>query len=102
MSIQSQVSEDGKILTIAVSERFDISVYKDFSSTYADKLDQVSTCVIDMAKAEFLDSSALGMLLMLRERATAADTTVKIANCSPGVMNILKMANLDKLFLIEE
>ncbi len=101
MSVQSQVSEDGKTLTIAVPERFDISAYKDFSKAYKDKVSQVSECVVDMAKAEFLDSSALGMLL-LRERAAKADTTIRIVNCSSGVLNILKMATLDRLFTIEE
>ena len=102
MPVQSQVSEDGKALTISVSERFDISAYNDFSAAYKDKLDQVTECFIDMSTTEFLDSSALGMLLMFRERATAADTKVKIVNSTPGALNIMKMANLDRLFTIEE
>ena len=101
MAVKSQISEDGKTLTISVSGRFDITTFKEFGGAYKDKLDSVSKCVVDMAQVEHLDSSALGQLLMLRERAGSDSAAIDIVRCNPGVKNILRMANFNKLFNIE-
>ncbi len=101
MAVKAQVSEDGTVLTISITGRFDITTYKDFGEAYKDRLDYVSKCVVDMAEAEYLDSSALGMLLMLRERSGGDSAAIDIVNCTPGVKNILKTANFDRLFNIE-
>ena len=101
MAVNRQISEDGKTLTISITGRFDITTYKDFSEAYKDKLDSISKWIIDMTDVEYLDSSALGMLLMLRERSGSDSAVIDIINCSPGVKNILKMANFDRLFNME-
>ena len=98
MTIKSEVSGDGKILTISVNGRFDITTYKDFGEAYKDKLDSVSKCVVDMNDVEYLDSSALGMLLMLRERAGGDAGAIDIVNCTPGVKKIFETAKFEKLF----
>ena len=55
-----------------------------------------------MAEVEHLDSSALGQLLMLRERTGSEIAEIELANSSPGVKNILEMANFDRLFKLIE
>ena len=101
MAVKTVLSEDGKVLTINAPARIDITAHKEFGEAYKDKLGPVSSCVVDMAEVEFMDSSALGMLLMFRERAVAENVEITIANCSPGINKILSMANFDKLFKIE-
>ena len=101
MALKKQVSDDGNVLTITISGRFDISAYKDFGQAYADEVDSASKFVIDMAECEYLDSSALGMLLMLRERTGSETDKIDIINLSPAIKNIFTMANFDKLFNIE-
>ncbi|UCF84664.1 MAG: STAS domain-containing protein [Desulfobacteraceae bacterium] len=101
MAVKRQISKDGRILTINITGRFDIITYKDFGEAYKDKLDSVSKCVVDMAEVEYVDSSALGMLLMLRERSGGDSAAIDIVNFGPGVKNILKTANFDRLFNIE-
>jgi len=101
MAVEKQISEDGKVLTISISGRFDISAYKAFGDAYKDKLDSVSKWIIDMANAECLDSSALGMLLMLRERAGGENADISIVNTSDGVKKIFETANFNKLFTLE-
>ena len=54
-----------------------------------------------MASAEYLDSSALGMLLMLRERAGGENADISIVNTSDGVKKIFETANFNKLFALE-
>lgn len=101
MAVKKQVSDDGNILTIIISGRFDISAYKEFGHAYADEIDSVSKYVIDMAECEYLDSSALGMLLMLRERTGSETEKIDVINLSPAIKNIFTMANFDKLFNIQ-
>ena len=101
MAIKSQISEDEKVLTISLTGRFDITAYKDFGSAYKDKLDATSKIIIDMEGVDYVDSSALGMMLMLRERAGGDDADIHIVNLNPGVKKIFTMANFDKLFKIE-
>jgi len=101
MAVEKQISDDGNVLTISISERFDISAYKEFGQAYADEVNSVSKFVIDMAKCEYLDSSALGMLLMLRERTGSETEKIDIINLSPAIKNIFTMANFDQLFNIE-
>jgi len=101
MAVQKQISEDGKVLTISISGRFDITSQKSFGDAYKDKADSVSQFIVDMTDAEYLDSSALGMLLMLRERAGGEDADICIINTTPGVKKIFQTANFDKLFKIE-
>ncbi len=101
MAVEKQISEDGKVLTISISGRFDITAYKDFGDAYKDKLDSISKWVIDMANTEYVDSSALGMLLMLRERAGGENSDISIVNTSDGVKKIFETANFNKLFTLE-
>ena len=101
MEVQKQISEDGKVLTIILSGRFDITSHRSFSDAYKDKADSVSKFIVDMTDAEYLDSSALGMLLMLREHAGGEDADICVINMTPGVKKIFQTANFDKLFKTE-
>jgi len=49
---------------------------------------------------EYLDSSALGMLLLLREHAGGESSNIRISKASPEVKKILEVANFEKLFNI--
>jgi anti-anti-sigma factor len=55
-----------------------------------------------MSNVEYLDSSALGMMLLMRERAEIAGKKIVINGVSPFVVAILKTANFEKLFEITD
>ena len=102
MAIKTQISEDGTVFTISISGRFDITSYKDFGESYKDKLESVSKWIVDMAETEYVDSSALGMLLMLRERAGGENADISIVNLNSDLKKIFTTANFNKLFSMEE
>ena len=60
----------------------------------------VESVVIELGGVEYLDSSALGMLLMLRDRAIAAKKSLSLANPRGMVKQALEIARFDKLFSI--
>jgi len=102
MSISSSVSANGDTVTITISGRFDFSIHGGFRQAYekSESKSKNPNFVIDLSGADYMDSSALGMLLLLREYAGGDDAKVKIANCRPVIKEILDIANFDKLFSI--
>jgi len=101
MSVTTEMSDDGRELVIGVSGRFDFSVHQDFRQAYEKTGDGADRYVLDMDHTEYLDSSALGMLLLLREFAGGSKSDVRIVNCGESVRKILSTANFQKLFDIQ-
>ena len=54
-----------------------------------------------MSDTTYLDSSALGMLLLLRDHAGGDLSSIKIINCNEDVRKILVISNFGRLFTIQ-
>lgn len=101
MSISHKMSHDGKKVDIAVNGRFDYKLSQAFRDTYRNLPSNENTCYhIDLSKTEFMDSAALGMLLLLREFAKCHGGNVIIEHPASEVESTLKIANFDQLFTI--
>ena len=98
MSITSGLSNDGNALTITVQGRFDFSSLQAFRNSYEKVQPKPKSFVIDLKESEYLDSSALGMLLALRDYAGGDDSDLKVINCNADVQKILIITKLDELF----
>ena len=103
MSLSTQISEDGRTVTISISGRFDFGIHREFRNAYekAEITEANPKFVVDLGGTDYMDSSALGMLLLLREHAGGDKSDVAIVNCRPVIKEILDIANFDKLFAIE-
>jgi anti-anti-sigma factor len=55
---------------------------------------------LDLSGVNYMDSSSLGMLLVLREKADAKGQTIALVKPSPCVITILKVVQFGKLFQI--
>ncbi|MNF59592.1 MULTISPECIES: STAS domain-containing protein [unclassified Pseudomonas] len=98
MSVITEVSADGQKLTISIKGRFDFAKHQEFRDSYEKLDDQLSSVVVDLKDATYLDSSALGMLLLLRDHAGGDESDVRLVNSSTDVRKILAISNFDKLF----
>ncbi len=98
MNITVTESNDPHEVVIQVSGRFDFSCHQDFMRGYKEYPKGEKRFVVDLASTEYMDSSAMGMLLQLREHA--AGDGVKLVNGQEAVLEILRIANFDKLFQI--
>ncbi len=99
MSVTSTVN--GSVVNIHISGRFDFSSHKDFREAYrSTPAGSKNEYNIDMSETEYVDSSALGMLLLLREHAGSEQSSVNINGCRKEVRDILLVSNFDKLFKI--
>ncbi len=101
MSISAETSNDGKSVTIAISGQFDFNVVQEFRNTYMNIDAGQSDVVLDMREAEYMDSSALGMLLNMKKHLGVADNSIRIVNCRPQVKKILDISRFDKKFQID-
>ena len=100
MSVISDRSADGQELTIIIKGRFDFSTHQEFRSAYEPKEKQATRYKVDLKDTHYLDSSALGMLLLLRDHAGGDDAYIRVINASSDVRKILAISNFDKLFEI--
>ncbi|EJL95072.1 MULTISPECIES: STAS domain-containing protein [unclassified Pseudomonas] len=98
MSVVTEVSPDGKKLTISIEGRFDFGRHQEFRESYERLNAKPESIVVDLKKATYLDSSALGMLLLLRDHAGGDESDVRVVNSSSDVRKILAISNFDKLF----
>lgn len=101
MEVSGIPSNNQNDFLISINGRFDFNMVSRFRETYEKAPNQPKCYVIDLKDAEYLDSSALGILLSLREHAKQKDAEVKIINCNKNVMKILQVTRLDQLFSIQ-
>lgn len=98
MSVGSEVSLDGKKLTITIKGRFDFGSHQVFRDAYERYYKVPELYVVDLKDTTYMDSSALGMLLLLRDHAGGDDAEVQVININSDVRKILAISNFDKLF----
>ncbi len=101
MALDTKLDADSKTLTINVSGRFDFGIHQEFRKATEQATAAVSTIIVNMAQVSYLDSSALGMLLVLRDKVGESKSAVRIKGANPEVKKILAIANFDKLFTLE-
>ena len=97
MGVRASISE--KKVTLYVEGRFDFQVHDTFRDSYQEVEPTGTQFTVDLGKAEYMDSSALGMLLLLKEYV-GEKGKVEIVNSQSEVLNVLTIANFDKLFEI--
>ncbi|MFG1489775.1 STAS domain-containing protein [Oceanospirillum sp. HFRX-1_2] len=96
-----QTSSSGAQSTMRLNGRFDFNAHKVFRETYQQLLDdKAKMIVLDLSQVDYLDSSALGMLLQFKEKADMQGTKISLQNCSQLAKDVLAIANFDKLFEI--
>lgn len=100
MAVESEFSQDGKKLTIRVKGRFDFGKHQEFRESYERSSPHLDAIVVDLKDATYLDSSALGMLLLLRDHAGGEQSQISVINTSSDVRKILAISNFEKLFEI--
>ncbi len=101
MPVTEQLSADGTSLTIKIQGRFDFSVHQEFRACYERQKVKPQQYIIDLKDTIYLDSSALGMLLLLRDHAGGVTSRIKIVNCNNDIRKILTISNFGQLFTIE-
>ena len=99
MSVIQKYDAEKKQLVISINGSFNFEQHGEFREAYrhipADKNLQVS---VDLRNTDYMDSAALGMLLLLDEHFNGQP--IHIINCSDYIRQVLDIANFSKKFRI--
>jgi len=94
---------EGRTGTIKLEGRFTFEAHQEFKGATTPFLNpNISSLQLDLSAVSYMDSSSLGMLLLLREKAEAKGIKVVLLKPSPSVMAIIKVVQFGKLFEIIE
>jgi anti-anti-sigma factor len=83
-----------------IQGRFDFGAHQEFRNAYERVNSTPQRYVVDLKDTTYLDSSALGMLLLLRDHAGGDSAQVSLINCNSDVRKILAISNFEQLFKI--
>jgi len=101
MAIKVHALNESNQLVIGIEERFDFSLHQSFRESYVN-IDQSNTeFILDLSSTTYMDSSALGMILLLKDHAESLSGIVVIRNPSDTVNKILEIAQFHRLLKIE-
>lgn len=99
--MQTNVSSREGKTKIALQGRFDFNSHREFRDAVDRAINEgASEIQVDLAGVDYLDSSALGMLLVLRDKAKGTGKTVVLANARGAVRQVIDIANFGKLFTL--
>jgi len=100
--MQITVEKKGSTVRLTFNGRFDFSSHREFRNACDEAVQtpEVKEIEADFSHVDYLDSSALGMLLLLREKAQNANLKVSLTNCTGLVQQVLDVANFQRLFTI--
>lgn len=85
-------------LTLKVKGVFDIELYNEFNDAYKEYLGTAKTYVIDFSLTERIDSAALGLMLLMRQKVGPDGNKIRIVHPNPAVTRSLNMAQFAQLF----
>lgn len=90
----------GKKGVVRLNCRFDFNCIREFRELYEPLLNDSSVTAIEvnMGGVEYIDSTALGLLLALRDKAKVVSKDVTLGECHGVPRQVLEIANFDKLF----
>lgn len=96
MSLKSEYSEN-KELIISVGDCFRYKDHLTFFKIIKLISNDIRTVILDLKKTRYIDISAVGMILVLRDLTIEQEKKLKVVNLQPEVEVILKAVQLDKL-----
>ena len=90
--------------TILLEETFDFESHKDFRSNLKDIMEKKPQYLgIDFSHVEYIDSSALGMLMLAKHEAEQKKCDLELINLKDGhAKSVLSLVKFDQLFTIKE
>lgn len=100
--MQINVFRDNSNVRIKLPERFDFNCLGDFRKAYGGLIhdDSVTHIEIDCSVLQFIDSSGIGLLLLLHEKIDPNRQSVVISHCDPRIRKIFAIANIHRMFEI--
>lgn len=101
MSITYSKGNGSNLFRIKIDGDFVFDVNKDFRKAI-EEIEEKENVVIDFSNAGIIDSSALGMLLVLKSNYNNNHSKITLENLSDKHIQIFELAKFDKFFDIPQ
>jgi anti-anti-sigma factor len=100
--MQIEIATAGGKMLVRLTGNFDYTMRNQFMAQMDEAMAHASAqeLRIEMGALDYIDSSALGMLLMLRDRAKKQNMTVTLANAQGRIRQVLDTAQFERLFAV--
>lgn len=100
MKVTTTITADQAVL--AVEGRFQYDAVMDFRRELEPLATnpQLQHLEIDLSQTTYIDSSALGILLVARDMARKNKKSIRLTHCRGDVLQVLNIARFDTLFTI--
>ena len=96
------VTKNGNECVIKINGPLKASGQGDFKTLLAEyTATGASKCRIDLSQVDHIDSTGLGLLLMLQDSAKKANGSVILANPQEAARHAFELARFDELFTME-
>ena len=88
------------VVARVIDRRFDAHGAADFKARVGEHLDRGERkLVLDLGEVDFVDSSGLGAILSVVRRMSGTGSLM-LSDCRPGVLELMKLTRLDRVFQI--
>jgi HptB-dependent secretion and biofilm anti anti-sigma factor len=95
------VTNENSVLVLGLSGKFNIEEVTKFEETAPlETLKSLKAVAIDFSEVEYIDSSALGSLIKMMNKAKNLGVEFNLYNMPQPILSIFKLAYLDKFFMI--
>ena len=94
MDIKSKITSDGKETVLILPNRFVFATKNSFRSSYENIPKTTTKITLDLGAVEYIDSAAIGMMLILNDFAQKNRIETEIINCFDTVYHILTLAHI--------
>lgn len=99
-SLTHRIQDDNRTLCVEIHGSFCFSLLRDFRRIC--ERQHYAHYIIDLRDTTYIDSSALGMLMVLHRFVGGERGTIKIVNVPPSVLDVLRIAHFHQFFDIPE
>ncbi|MDH3355617.1 MAG: STAS domain-containing protein [Chromatiales bacterium] len=100
MTIDSTYCDKKRLFSISAGSSFDFSNVAKFKTACENLPIEAEHIELDMNNVRHIDSTALGMMLLMRELVRERNLTINIINTHKSVNDALNMAHFNRLFNI--
>ena len=95
-----EIKEEGKLLTVAVEGRLVAAVAPDLREDILGKMTEGVNVLFDLSRMNHIDSSGLGALVQILQKAKAGGGKVILAALQPGPKIVFDITKVSRVFEI--
>lgn len=94
---------ENSIAVILIDEDFNFETHKSFRNAVRESLELgAKEIILEFEKVEYMDSTALGLLMVAKDTANEVDCIIKLKNVNGYARKIIEMSQFDQKFELIE